>query len=70
MTDHSRRLSSVRNLPDKYPGAGFSESGIRWWIFNEEENDFAECVIRIGRKILIDLDRFDGWIEAHRGNRK
>ena len=50
---------------------------IRHAIFNAEErvgsggtvipgNGLASAIIRIGRKILIDLDRFDAWVESHR----
>ena len=66
MTDQSKRVSSVKNVPDKYPDADFTEQSIRWWIFNAEQNGFDRCIIRLGRKILIDLDRFDDWIESHR----
>ena len=29
-------------------------------------NGFASAIIRIGRKILIDLDQLDAWVEVHR----
>jgi hypothetical protein len=29
-------------------------------------NGLASAIIRIGRRVLIDLDRFDAWIEAQR----
>jgi hypothetical protein len=25
------------------------------------------AIVRIGRKVLIDLDRFAAWLESHRG---
>lgn len=59
----SRHLSSIKNLPSCYPGAGFTEQSIRWWVFNSKENGLEGCIIRIGRKILIDLDKFEQWLD-------
>ena len=59
----SKRIATVKNLPSKYPDANITESSIRWWIFNARENGFAKCVVRVGRKILIDLDRFEEWLD-------
>lgn len=59
-----KRLSTVKNLPGLYPDAGFTDSSIRWNIFNGRENGFNRCVIRVGRKILIDLDRFEEWLDS------
>ena len=56
------RLSTVKNLPTIYPDANFTESSIRWLIFNAESNGFNACIRRIGRKVLIDLDAFEFWL--------
>jgi hypothetical protein len=57
----TKRYSTVSKLPQLYPA--FTIGGLRHLIFNEESNGFNTCVIRVGRKILIDLDRFETWIE-------
>lgn len=62
-TQETKRLATVKNLPPLYPEAGFTESSIRWLIFNEKENGFSNCVRRIGKKVLIDLDAFETWID-------
>ena len=59
----NRRLSSVKNLPSKYPGADFTESSIRWLIYNSSENGFSKCIKRAGRKVLIDLDAFEAFLD-------
>ncbi len=59
----SKRLSTVKNLPSLYAGAGFTESSIRWLIFNASENGFNHCLRRVGRKVLIDLDAFEEWMD-------
>lgn len=63
MNAQTRRLSTVKNIPNKYPDANISESSVRWLIFNAKENGFSSCVVRMGRKVLIDLDRFETWLD-------
>lgn len=60
----SKRVVSVKNFPACYPDAGFTESSIRWLIFNKKKNGFGMCVIKVGRKVLIDLDRFEKWVDT------
>ena len=60
----AKRLAAVKKIPELYPGV-FTVSSIRWLIFNENQNGFAYCVRRIGKKILIDLDAFETWIDGH-----
>ena len=71
------RLSNVRDI-SKRPGYGpFTPGVVRHLIFNAEDrvgsggavvpgNGLGPAIIRIGRKILIDLDAFDDWVESHR----
>lgn len=68
MTIVPKRLAPIKKIPEQYNGS-FTESGLRWLVFNEHSNGFARCVIRIGRKILIDLDAFEEWIADHGGNK-
>ncbi len=63
----NKRLATVRTIPNLYPDV-FSESSIRWLIFNEKTNGFSSCVRRLGRKVLIDLDEFESWITKQGGN--
>ncbi len=63
----SKRLVTVKQMPFLYSGA-FSEAAIRWLIFNEKENGFSRCIRRIGRKIILDLDAFESWIDEKEKN--
>ena len=47
-------------------GSPFTEAQLRWWIFNESNNGMARqgVVVRIGRRVYIDSDAFDRWVEA------
>jgi hypothetical protein len=58
----NKRYAKVKQFPFLYDSI-FSESSIRWLIFNEKTNGFSRCVRRIGRKVLIDLDEFEIWID-------
>ena len=44
----------------------WSESQVRWWIFNAANNGLQAQggVIRIGRRVYIDTDAFDRWIDS------
>jgi len=55
---------SVKLLAEKHPG--FSESYLRYLIFNSKTNGFNKCVTRIGRKVLIDEDAFLKWFEENK----
>lgn len=53
-----QQFTKIRNWPPM--------GGLRWLIFHEHTNGFSRCVIRIGRRVLIDIDEFDAWINSHR----
>ena len=61
----TKRLAAVKQIPEIYPGI-FSQSSIRWLIFNENTNGFSCCIRRVGRKVLIDLDEFEKWIDQQK----
>ncbi|MCB1784509.1 MAG: hypothetical protein KDI13_11015 [Alphaproteobacteria bacterium] len=77
-TKKQKRLATVNEVAamPEYP---FSKSSLRHLIFQAEDrlsskgdtipgNGLKEAgaIIRIGKKILVDLDRFDAWIENQR----
>lgn len=64
----TNRFLTVKQFPS-YCEA-FSESGLRWLIFNEKANGFCRCIRRVGRKILIDVVEFENWISEQQGASK
>jgi hypothetical protein len=52
----STNLLTIRQFADKYPA--FSESSLRWLIFNREENGFSAAFIKLGRRMLIYEQKF------------
>ena len=55
-------LFTVKQFAEQNPA--FSIGGLRWQIFNEKTNGLkeAKAIIRVGRKVLIDTDRYFDWI--------
>jgi hypothetical protein len=55
---------TFRQAAERYPA--FSEAALRWLRFNGAENGFDACVIKLGRRVLLDTERFEHWLESHR----
>ena len=56
------RIATVKQTAKLFDGI-FSESSLRWLLFNADSNGFSACILRVGRKVLIDLNKFEFWIE-------
>lgn len=58
-----RNLKTVTQFAEDSP---WSEPQLRWLIFNAETNGMkaAGAVVRIGRRVYLDVDAFDAWIVA------
>lgn len=48
----------------------FSEASLRWFIFMEHQNGLKQsgAVIRLGRKVLIDEEKFIAWLRGQNSN--
>lgn len=57
-------LYTTRQFVQAYPFETFS--GLRWKIFNQKRNGLAEsgAIIRDGRRILIDDEKYLDWIRT------
>lgn len=63
-----KRLVPIKKIPELYPEA-FTKSSMRWLLYNRKTNGFDCCVRKIGgKKILIDLDDFEAWIDKQQGD--
>lgn len=52
---------TVKQMAAKHPA--FSEASLRYHIFNETKNGIDRAIKRVGRKILINEERFFEWLE-------
>ena len=57
---------NLKTVPEFAAGGPFSEGQIRWFIFNAPSNGLsaADAVVRVGRRVYVDTDKFDGWIDS------
>lgn len=73
------RLATIDETAAAFPHARLTPAAIRALIFRADDRTNSRgdilpgnglgktgAVIRVGRKVLLDLDRFAGWIESHR----
>lgn len=70
-----RTLLTVRQFAEKHPA--FSQGSLRNLIFNAQPrisrkaaipgNGFDLCLVRLGRKILIDEEKFFEWLDRQNG---
>jgi hypothetical protein len=58
----TRRYATVAQFAEANPA--FSEASLRWHIFEAPRNGLqaAAAIVRVGRRVLIDVDRFERWI--------
>jgi hypothetical protein len=57
-------LLTVKQFSEKHPA--FTQGSIRALIFTEESNGLAKAgaIVRIGRRVLVDEEKFFGWAKA------
>ncbi len=61
---NSLEAITFKQTAERYPG--FTENGLRWLRFNGDENGFNSCVIKLGKRVLLDPRAFERWLETHR----
>ena len=60
----SDHLLTVKQLAEKSPA--FSEASLRFLIFCAEKNGLSRALVKVGRRILIDVAEFERWLESQR----
>ena len=55
---------TVKQLVEKTPY--LTENAIRWMLFNRKTNGLSAAVFKLGKKILIDDEKFQEWVSSHR----
>ena len=61
------RVYTVKQFSSRNPA--FSEGSLRWLLFNARENKLEAAVVRVGRRVLIDEDRFFAWLDRQQPHR-
>lgn len=57
-------LRTVAQLASELPA--FDEAALRRLIFHAQENGFEPAIVRVGRRVLIDVNAFNEWLEGQR----
>lgn len=71
------RLATIKQMPSLDGYGWLTESALRHLVFAAEDhvnsrgekvrgNGLNSAIIRVGRRVLMDLDAFDRWLDAHR----
>ena len=55
-----RRLRTVQQFCQEH--VAFTIGGLRWLLFHRETNGLNKAVVKIGRRVLIDEDKFFEWV--------
>lgn len=57
-------LLTIKQFSQKHPA--FPEGGLRWRIFHAKKNGLAAsgALVHNGRRVLIDEERFFGWLQS------
>jgi len=63
-TSQSRRLIPITkwNVYHSWPPTG----GLRHLVFYAKDNGFDSCLVRVGRRVLIDEAKFFEWIDTQK----
>jgi hypothetical protein len=62
-----RNLATVKQFTSLNPA--FSEGGMRWMIFQAKTSGLESALVRIGRRVLIDVDAFFEWVKSQNRSR-
>ncbi len=60
-----KRLATIKEFCRE--NTQFREGGIRALIFHSDDNGFRKVLVRVGRKILLDVDAFELWLDQANG---
>lgn len=57
-----RKYATVKEMPNYYPF--LTERSFRHLI-SDNRNGIKECMIRIGRRVFFDLEKFQNWMDKN-----
>lgn len=59
----ARTLKTVRQVAESTP---FTESQLRYWLHMRNQNGMAAHAVpvNVGRRVYIDMDAFERWIDS------
>jgi hypothetical protein len=58
------QLLTLKQTVERYPF--FTLGGLQWQVFHRNTNGLAKAVIKMRKRVLIDVDQFENWLESKR----
>lgn len=58
-------LRTIKQLATANPGV-WTESSLRWLVFNSKENGLDQAIVKLGGRVLIDIRQFERWLDSQR----
>ena len=58
-------LLTVKQFCQQHPA--FSQGGLRWLLFHRQANGLDRAIVKVGRRVLIDVDQFFCWLAQQNG---
>ena len=65
MTTDFRNFRTIKQIASE-KDSPFSEGSLRWLVFEADKNGFDECICRVNRRVLIDIERFNRYLDQRR----
>ena len=56
------QLRTVDQFCQEHPA--FTAGTIRWLLFHRQRNGLESAVVRVGRRVFIDVEQFFAWVDA------
>lgn len=57
-----RQLRTVQQFCQANPA--FTTGGLRWLLFHRQTNGLEQAILKVGRRVLIDEEKFFAWLDA------
>ncbi len=58
-------LLTVKQFSQQNPA--FTEGSMRWLLFHRQQNGLERAVVKVGRRVLINVEAFFIWIDEQNG---
>lgn len=58
------QLLTLKQTVQKYPF--LTLGGLQWQVFHRSKNGLAKAVIKMQKRVLIDANEFEKWLESKR----
>ena len=63
LTTRGENLRTIAQVAEQCPA--FSEAALRKMILRASVNGLEPALVRLGRRVLIDRERFNEWLSQH-----